>query len=543
MSVRRLNVAVVAGVVCLLAVLTATGLLTDHPVGAGDNGDGFRLYCGAGLVSATPDGEANWKGGVVLQFNRDTPCRDVVPSSALPILRVAAYASGDGWSLARLGWLYAVLAGAITLIAAWAAAGAGLTRVLVLLPPVLPLFDANFSRFFVSTYGEPAGLLGAFAVVCGVGTIAVTKRTHLAERMVGLVLVAGGGLLAATAKAAYAPLLALAVLLCAVTAVSLWRAASRWNDYGAGALLAVVTALLALVPVTAALDWRSQHFSGVNAHNMIYTMMLTEVPGSATEMGLPGAAARSAGDAYYPNGPTGAPGWDVVAANPNAAQSAGIRTLADHPAALLRSVGVGMQATEGSALSYLPSKTWTPSTQGALDTLVGEQGATGSMLRAWLARMKFPWWPSLLAALGMLAGLAGAVGRGRLWSSFARLAGVAAIAALGLVTVAVLGDGYFEVAKHVWLAAYLLEVTLFGLAGAVLSVGAEALRSWHCRGRVIGNVGWGQAAWPGTGANPTTATAAATTSDVAAKTLRAGGNVPSSTRTTSAAIQPNPERR
>jgi len=62
------------------------------------------------------------------------------------------------------------------------------------------------------------------------------------------------------------------------------------------------------------------------------------------------------------------------------------------------------------------------------------------------------------------------------------------------VTVAVLGDGYFEVAKHVWLAAYLLEVTLVGLAGVVLSVGADALRSWHCGGRVMGNVGWGQAA-------------------------------------------------
>jgi hypothetical protein len=30
---------------------------------------------------------------------------------------------------------------------------------------------------------------------------------------------------------------------------------------------------------------------------------------------------------------------------------------------------------------------------------------------------------------------------------------------VGLVAAAVLGDGYFEIAKHVWLAAYLLVVT------------------------------------------------------------------------------------
>jgi hypothetical protein len=46
-------------------------------------------------------------------------------------------------------------------------------------------------------------------------------------------------------------------------------------------------------------------------------------------------------------------------------------------------------------------------------------------------------------------------------------AGLAAVTALGLVAVAVLGDGYFEVFKHVWLAAYLLLVGGLCLLGAV----------------------------------------------------------------------------
>ena len=42
-----------------------------------------------------------------------------------------------------------------------------------------------------------------------------------------------------------------------------------------------------------------------------------------------------------------------------------------------------------------------------------------------------------------------------------------AVTALGLVAVAVLGDGYFEVFKHVWLAAYVLLVTGLCLVGAL----------------------------------------------------------------------------
>ena len=46
-------------------------------------------------------------------------------------------------------------------------------------------------------------------------------------------------------------------------------------------------------------------------------------------------------------------------------------------------------------------------------------------------------------------------------------AGLGAATALGLVAMAVLGDGYFEVFKHVWLAAYLLVVTGLCLLGAL----------------------------------------------------------------------------
>jgi hypothetical protein len=45
----------------------------------------------------------------------------------------------------------------------------------------------------------------------------------------------------------------------------------------------------------------------------------------------------------------------------------------------------------------------------------------------------------------------------------------------------VLGDGYFEVFKHVWLAAYLLVLTGLGLLGAAGAVVCRALRVRYAR--------------------------------------------------------------
>jgi hypothetical protein len=86
-----------------------------------------------------------------------------------------------------------------------------------------------------------------------------------------------------------------------------------------------------------------------------------------------------------------------------------------------------------------------------------------------------PWLPFAVALAGMVCALV--AGRrpdrhrlGTLLVGLTRTAGLAALSAVLLVIVAVLGDGYFEIAKHTWLAAYLLDVTVVALvlAGAVL---------------------------------------------------------------------------
>ena len=54
---------------------------------------------------------------------------------------------------------------------------------------------------------------------------------------------------------------------------------------------------------------------------------------------------------------------------------------------------------------------------------------------------------------------------------------MSAVLALGVVTLAVLGDGYYELSKHVWLASYLVAVSgLCGLAAAVIGASARFRR-------------------------------------------------------------------
>ena len=504
MQWRRAAVGVAWGVGALLLVLVSVG----RPVGVGDNGDGFRLYCGAGLAPLTPDGRANWKGGVVLDFATARPaCPDPIASSALPILKLARLGAGPTWSLAQLGLLYAAAVALATALAAWAAlptpkreSTSSTRRVrrldtappprestpstrrvrrsgpLVLLPALIPLAGPTFSRFFVSTYGEPAGLLGTCVLLLGVGVIAVTTRADRPERAVGLLLTAGGGLLAATAKTSYAPLLLVAVVVCALTAFG-----SRARI--AGPAVAVATVLIAVAPVAAAASWQQRNYAVVNAHDLVFTVVLPEIGDAAlAPLGLPPAAAPFAGRAYFPEAANGYPGSDVVAARPAEVRGVAYRLLLTHPGAALAALGTGMASTLGAPLEYLPSAPWTPaSTAPVLGTTVGEQGADRAQLLAWLPP---PWLPIGVALAGVVTALAT---RRRGTAALGRVAGLAAVSAVGLVGVAVLGDGYFEIAKHVWLAAYLLVACAVAvvLAGAVEVIGRR-------RPTPSGVAGWGR---------------------------------------------------
>jgi hypothetical protein len=86
---------------------------------------------------------------------------------------------------------------------------------------------------------------------------------------------------------------------------------------------------------------------------------------------------------------------------------------------------------------------------------------------------------TVLAAL--VAGAATLLPRARradpLTIGLTRVAAAAALLGLGVVTLAVLGDGYYELSKHVWLGSYCVLVGgLSGVAAVVVGTTARFRR-------------------------------------------------------------------
>ena len=91
------------------------------------------------------------------------------------MLRAATLGNDGSMALQTVAWWYVALVGLVVAVAAWAASASGPWRAAVLVVPVAPLALAPFARFFLSTYGEPAGLLGTLAVTCGIAAVLVTR--------------------------------------------------------------------------------------------------------------------------------------------------------------------------------------------------------------------------------------------------------------------------------------------------------------------------------------------------------------------------------
>ncbi|MEJ2862142.1 glycan biosynthesis hexose transferase WsfD [Actinomycetospora flava] len=474
---HRVTLAAGATVLAASVVVFTLGLPTGRPVGVEDNGDGFRLYCGLGLVPRTVDRLAAWKGGVVTDFAVGAPiCGSSTPSSATLVLHAAVLGHDGSFALATLGWWYAVLAGVVVGVAAWAASAGGLRRAAVLVVPVAPLALVPFTRLFVSTYAEPAGLLGALALACGIAAVMVTGRADRRARTVALALVAVGGAVAATAKPAYVPVLVAAVVVCAVVRVGRRR---PWRVVGPA--IAVVTVLAAAGPIGAAVNFQNEIYEGANVHDIVFTLALTELGPTATaELGLPPEAAALTGDGYFNAPPRATEDWWVRAVRdePDATRAAAYAALARDPAALLRAVGVGLQATLGADLPYLaagPGDVARPSPPGGDP---GWSGAHQPDLHSVLGSFRAPWLPSalVLLALGAAASTVAWRRRAPACARWCLAAGLGAATAVGLVVAAVLGDGYFEVFKHVWLAAYLLVLTGLCLLGALAHLALSGRR-------------------------------------------------------------------
>ena len=190
------------------AVLLARFLI-PRPIAMSNNGDGFRVLCGAGI---------NWDGGpeafihLTYPASPGEPCK---PTYLLSQSWLAWFARllGDGTlSLVMLGVLSSVIAAAAIALLVLGLPYGLRTRLVVAAALLLVVGDSAFFGYFASILGEGTAFLGLLLMAGGLLLIARPGRWSYA----GMAVTLAGGVLGVNAKVqtlTILPLLALAVLL------------------------------------------------------------------------------------------------------------------------------------------------------------------------------------------------------------------------------------------------------------------------------------------------------------------------------------------
>ncbi|WP_434533325.1 hypothetical protein [Amycolatopsis carbonis] len=276
-----------------LAVLLVR-FLVPRPVSMSDNGDGFRVLCGAGIkwiskpekyvhlvYEATPGG-----------------CDPTYPLSQSWLARLAVVVGSDSdLNLVVLGVISSVLAAAAVAVVVVGLPYSLRVRLPVAVGLLLVMADSAFFGYFSSTLGEGTAFLG---ILLAVGGLLLMGRRWLG---VGAAVTVVGGLMAVNAKVQtlmILPLLIIAVLL--VTR-------SRWLP-GVLVVLALAGgtwwAQTAVTPAVAP-DGTASARPGDDSReiNMVNTVFLNIIDGhhdtvaDLASLGLPASFGQYAGNGWW----------------------------------------------------------------------------------------------------------------------------------------------------------------------------------------------------------------------------------------------------
>ncbi|MEJ2890247.1 glycan biosynthesis hexose transferase WsfD [Actinomycetospora aeridis] len=509
-ALGRLLLAVLAALVVAAALVGRLGLVGADGIGAGDNADGARLYCAAELTAVAPDGRASWRDVVVTEFRTGgEACPPEAPVSSAGLVLRAAVAAGalldgapagsDGAQRFSLEWLGVLYVGLLALgagAATWAASARRSRRhvapavLAVIVPPVAPLLLVPWwSRFLVSTYAEPAGLVGTVWVALGLLAVAVTRPADRGARLVALGLLAAGGVLAASAKPGFLPIGLVAVVACLLVGVGGAVGTGGWRRRVAGLVAALLTVAVAAVPVWSGIRAQDDYYEVVNAHNLAFTAVLPESgPAATAGLGLRPDAWGHSGEGFYLDRGRSVPGWqETVGDRPAELRADAYRWLAAHPRVLARVLQRGMVATMRPQMPYLITATGDPGQVVTDGPVVFHPEAPPFMgpFFSYTDEIAVPWLPAALVVVSVLGAVATVVvtrrrgppatASGVAAVRLVRVAAGLAVAGTGVVVLAVIGDGYYELVKHVWLGSYAFAVSGVVLAGAVVAAGTGAL--------------------------------------------------------------------
>jgi hypothetical protein len=502
MPVRRTSSSGTAVVDRLVALLVAAAVTTaallqiflGPDLGLADNGDGRRVLCGADLQ---PPPLSTAFTVVVFDLHPLTdPARGGCNAAAsrystsqivlVGAVRVADdLFSGPGTDLRTVGAVVAVLFGLGVGGLYLALSGGRTIRLLTVAGASALLLDVSYLHYFSSPFSEAAGILGALWT-----TVALAR---LASRPLGfgpLLAVLLSTTLLVTAKSQLTPLVAIVVLLVGLRIWQHHRARRaeptaetipaedsedagpaprrRWRP---GPVLLAWLLIAALLGGSGLqLLYQGPEFHRANLHNLVlFTLapLSGDAAGTLTELGLDPSLAQYSGTSAFNAGiPVDNRAYQRF--REDAGRGAVVEYLAGHPGIALTMLEAGLDQVTQPRTPYLSEIRDPGATAPVLAT---GRYAPATALLLDLQPYSWPWfpvaWVVLVAWGGVLAVRRGIRGLDlRSWG-YALL--FCALAAPAQVVIALLGDGYYELAKHELYVSWFSWLALALAVGSLLS--------------------------------------------------------------------------
>lgn len=484
-SPRRRAEGLTALVVALVVTAAAlTQLFLGPDLGLADNGDGRRVLCGSGLQ---PPPVSTAFTEVVFEVG---PLTDPVAgfcdrpemrysTSQIVLVDTAELIDGlfsdPGIDLRLVGALACVLFGLLMAGLYLGLPGTRTARLLAVGAASALLLDVSYAHYFSSAFSETAGFLGLLAVAAA---LAWCARRPLGVAPLAALLVATAFLV--TAKTQLTPLAGIVIVL-----VLLRYAQSRRSLAHPRRAVALVAMFVLAVLVGSGLQvaYQGKEFQRANLHNLVlYSVApLSGDPAEALrDMGLDESMAQYAGSSAFNTQAFGDPGYaDFIAAS----------SRTDVVLYLLRNPGLSTSMLEDAVTEVAAPRTLYLSELRASDRVDGsDQASRYAPVTTVLEAASGLAWPVLpvlwvlLIAWGAVLSLRRQVRRVdlRAWGFPLVFVSTAAVAQVGI---ALIGDGYYELAKHQVFVSYLtcaaLALTLGSLADLLLrsrtrSAGAPA---------------------------------------------------------------------
>jgi hypothetical protein len=467
----RVDLAVAATVTCLVTGLALLQLFFGPDLGLADNGDGRRVLCAADLQPAPLDtafvdvvyafapltdpsagfcdqDNLRFSSSQVVLVHAVRLADELVSGAGLDLRLVGAAAAGS--TGLAIGLLYLLLP------------GRRLGRLTASVGVAAVVLDVAYAHYWSTAYSETAGFLGLLWT--GVA-LAWTGRRGLRPLPVLATVLAAAFM--ATAKSQLAPLAGIVLVLLVVR----WLTTGGQSADRARRLGLVAVAGVALLGTAAAqLAYQGPEFHRANIHNLtLYTLLpLTDDPAQAMrDLGQDPALARYAGSTAFDSGAFADPGYPGFTESMSRLTVA--RYLLEHPGIAVEMVQRGLEQATQPRTPYLAEVPIADQVDGTAAT--GRWDLPSRVLEHLepVAPVFFPVvWLALLAWGVLLLARPSMRERGSpAWGLPLLLCAGGAVAQ---VAVALVGDGFYELAKHEVYVGWLTGVACALAVGSVLAL-------------------------------------------------------------------------